>query len=774
MPALWPAVAAVSAAGLLIALANPPPDAGPVAFVGLVPLLWSLRRVRPKRGAVLGFVFGLVYWGVLMYWLLPFGLIAWLPLVVSQSAYTALFGFLTPLVWRDARPLPSALGAAALWTAIDWARGTWPVGGFTWGALGNTQHGNGFLLPLASITGVWGITFVVVLVNGLILGAILGGRPRWRYSTVLGGVALAVILAPALIPFGTAEGPRLEVAVVQGNVPVALAEDRLLQTEVVGENHIRLHRELADDPPDLAVWPENSLARDPAADPVLGAEVSDSIRSVGAPTLVGAIRHAPEDDVFNQVVLYSGEGEIAGRYTKNHLVPFGEYVPFPAVLGWTERYRRGNADLARGSDIRLFEVDGVKVGTPICFENIFPDLFRRFVARGAALVVVTTNDSSFLFSPASRQHVNMSRLRAVETGRWVVQAAISGHSAIIDPRGRVVARTGLFEQTILRATVPSSTIRTLYVRWGDWFPWACGIGALVAIGAIVLRRGRSAESPPAGERPAAAGGESASAEPAAPMPISGGADPRVLVILPTYNERATIGRVLAGVMAVGPNVDALVVDDASPDGTAGLVEALAEGQPRIRLTRREGKQGLASAYVLGFRKALEEGYDVIVEMDADLSHRPEDLAALLDSARAHDLTIGSRYVPGGGVTNWSKARLALSRAGNAYAKFALGFPVADATSGFRAFRRPALQTLVADGIHSEGYAFQIELAYRAWRGGFSVTEVPITFREREHGTSKISRRIVAEAILKVTRWGLQRILAGGTRARPSSGDSRHR
>jgi len=769
-----PALAAAGAAGLLIDLANPPPDAGPVAFVGLIPLLWSVRGARPSGGALTGFVFGLVYWGVLLYWLLPFGLIAWLPLVVTQSAYTALFGLLMALAWRDARPLRSAVAAAALWTAIDWARGTWPVGGFTWGALGNTQHGNGFLLPLASVTGVWGITFVVVLVNGLILGAILGGRPRWRYSTALGGVALAAVLAPALIPLPIADGPRLDVAVVQGNVPLSLADDRLLQTEVVGENHIRLHRSLAADPPDLAVWPENSLSRDPAADPPLGAEVADSIRSVGAPTLVGAIRRAPGDDVYNQVLLYSGEGSIAGRYTKNHLVPFGEYVPYPSVLGWTERYRRGNANLTRGKEIRLFDVDGVTVGTPICFENIFPDLFRQFVARGAAVMIVTTNDSSFLFSPASRQHVIMSRLRAVETGRWVVQAAISGQSAIVDPRGRVVARTGLFEQTILRATVPSSSARTLYVRWGDWFPWVCGAGVLLALGGTLLRRRRSTGTPPAGERPETTAAEKSSARKAAPMPISGGADPRVLVIMPTYNELATIGKVLAGVMAVGPNVDALVVDDSSPDGTSDVVQALAEEEPRIRLVRRPGKQGLASAYVLGFRRALEEGYDVIVEMDADLSHRPEDLPSLLESARTHDLTIGSRYVPGGGVTNWSKARLALSRAGNAYARFALGFPVADATSGFRAFRRPTLEALVADGIHSEGYAFQIELAYRAWRGGFSVTEVPITFREREHGTSKISRRIVAEAMLKVTRWGLQRILAGATQGRPSSGDSRDR
>jgi glycosyltransferase involved in cell wall biosynthesis len=208
-------------------------------------------------------------------------------------------------------------------------------------------------------------------------------------------------------------------------------------------------------------------------------------------------------------------------------------------------------------------------------------------------------------------------------------------------------------------------------------------------------------------------------------------------------------------MDVGGNVDALVVDDGSPDGTAEVVETLSRETDRVSLIRRSGKRGLASAYLEGFRRALGDGYDVVVEMDADLSHRPEDLPALLEAAAAHDLAIGSRYVAGGSVTNWSRARLALSRAGNAYARLALRLPVADATSGFRAYRTPVLRELLADGIRSEGYAFQIELAYRAWRAGYSVREVPITFREREHGSSKISRRIVAEAILKVTAWGLR-------------------
>jgi apolipoprotein N-acyltransferase len=754
------ALAAAVTAGLVLSAANPPIDAGPLAFVALIPLLWAVCGSRPVRGAALGFVFGLTYYGVLLYWLLPFGVIAWLPLVVSQAAYVALFGLLLPLLWRQGRWLSNALAGAALWTAVDWARGVWPIGGFTWGGLGYTQHGNGLILPIASVTGVFGVTFAVVVVNAVILGV----AQRWgrgaphRGRTLAGGalVTAAALLVPAVVPLPAPAGRPLDVAVVQGNVPRGLASDRLLQTQAVWRSHVALNRRLAADPPDLAVWPENALDDDPALDPVLGRAVAESIRSVGVPTVVGAI--SPVGDTgrfYNQALLYSAQGRVLDRYTKIHLVPFGEYVPFHAVLGWTEKYRRGNADLVAGTSPELFPVHGVQVATPICFENVFPDLFRRFVARGANLVVVITNDSSFLTSPASREHVIMSQLRAVETGRWIVQAAISGESAVVSPTGHVVSHTGLFTRTILRADVPTSTARTLYVRLGDWFPWACGLGVVIALAlAWRRRRTRTIMAPPAGERGERTAGR------AAPLPIHGGsgpleAGPRVLVVLPTYEERQTVGRVLSGLMAVGPNVHALVIDDGSPDGTAEAVAALAEVQPRIRLLRRPGKRGLASAYLVGFRQALEEGFDVVVEMDSDLSHRPEDLPRLLEGASRFDLTIGSRYVSGGAVTNWSRARLRISKAGNAYARAILGLPVRDATSGYRAYRHGLLKALVDHPLATEGYAFQIELAYRTWRLGYTIGEVPITFREREQGRSKFSRAIVVEALARVTQWGIR-------------------
>jgi dolichol-phosphate mannosyltransferase len=227
-----------------------------------------------------------------------------------------------------------------------------------------------------------------------------------------------------------------------------------------------------------------------------------------------------------------------------------------------------------------------------------------------------------------------------------------------------------------------------------------------------------------------------------------------LVILPTYDEAKTIRDVVAGVLGY-PGVEALVVDDSSPDGTAGIVRELMAGEPRLRLVERPVRAGLASAYGEGFRRALEEGYDLIVEMDSDLSHDPAELGALLDAARDRvDLVVGSRYVPGGSVTNWSRVRQALSKTGNTYARLMLGVPLKDATSGFRAYRRALLQDLVAEPFHADGYGFQVELVMRAWLRGWTIGEVPITFREREHGHSKLSRRIVFEALWLVTRWGV--------------------
>jgi dolichol-phosphate mannosyltransferase len=225
-----------------------------------------------------------------------------------------------------------------------------------------------------------------------------------------------------------------------------------------------------------------------------------------------------------------------------------------------------------------------------------------------------------------------------------------------------------------------------------------------------------------------------------------------LVVIPTYNEAGAVEKVVECALAADPRVDVLVVDDASPDGTAALVSRQAAAEPRLHLLERAAKEGLGVAYRAGFAWGLARDYDALVEMDADLSHPPERLPALLDRLASADLVIGSRYVPGGRTVNWSRLREAMSRGGNLYVRLALGIPVHDCTSGYRAYRRQVLEALPVATVQSNGYCFQIEMAHRSWQEGFRVAEEPITFTERSSGVSKMSKQIVAEALLRVTWW----------------------
>jgi dolichol-phosphate mannosyltransferase len=226
------------------------------------------------------------------------------------------------------------------------------------------------------------------------------------------------------------------------------------------------------------------------------------------------------------------------------------------------------------------------------------------------------------------------------------------------------------------------------------------------------------------------------------------------MVVPTYNEIENLADLVARVRRCTPDVDLLVVDDASPDGTGALADRLAADDQRVRVLHRPSKQGLGAAYAAAFRVALDAGYDLIGEMDADGSHQPEELPRLLAAVADADLVIGSRWVPGGSVVNWPWHRRLLSRAGNLYTRLLLGVRVRDATAGFRIFRRDALETIRLERVQSLGYVFQVELAYRALRAGLRVVEVPIQFVERVRGDSKMTPEVARESLVRITRWGL--------------------
>jgi dolichol-phosphate mannosyltransferase len=229
---------------------------------------------------------------------------------------------------------------------------------------------------------------------------------------------------------------------------------------------------------------------------------------------------------------------------------------------------------------------------------------------------------------------------------------------------------------------------------------------------------------------------------------------RTIVVLPTFNEAASLRSIVSRIRASVPAADVLIVDDNSPDGTGVIADEIVAEDAQVHVLHRLGKEGLGVAYLAGFAWALQSGYDVIVEMDADGSHQPSQLPDLLGALTDADLVIGSRWVEGGGTQNWSRAREVLSRGGNAYTRFMLNIPIHDATGGFRAFRADTLRSLDLHEVASQGYCFQVDLAWRAAQRGLRVKEVPITFVERETGESKMSRKIVAEALWRVTAWGV--------------------
>ncbi|HEV7791787.1 MAG TPA: polyprenol monophosphomannose synthase [Pseudonocardia sp.] len=240
----------------------------------------------------------------------------------------------------------------------------------------------------------------------------------------------------------------------------------------------------------------------------------------------------------------------------------------------------------------------------------------------------------------------------------------------------------------------------------------------------------------------------------------------LVVVIPTYNERDNLLQIVHRLHAAVPTAHALIVDDASPDGTGELADGLAAEDDRVQVLHRQAKDGLGAAYLAGFSWALARDYQVVVQMDADGSHPPEALPAMLEELAGADLVLGSRYVPGGTVVNWPKHRQLLSRGGNLYSRLALGVQIKDITAGYRVFRRHLLAELALGEVNSQGYCFQIDMAWRAVRAGFRVHEVPITFTERERGNSKMSGSIVREALWRVTRWGVTSRLGLGEEDQP--------
>lgn len=505
-------LAVAAGAGLAGWAAHPPVGAWPLILLVVPGVLTAVTLVTPPtaRGrrrwlpAVAGFVAGLVAFLPMLRWLvLPAGYVAWVLLAAVQAVW---YAAAAQLLGRWVRSPWIVLVAPLVWAGMEGWRNAVPLSGFGWGMLAVAHSEQSWLLPMARVVGAPGLNIATALLGALAfwVGRTLGSRGDMRTGIRATSPALAGLAGAALLPLAApgppmATGRSVNVLAVQGNDLTGFtggqaAEDRAIARRMLAETRGAV---ATGGKPDLTVWPESSIDRDPftptGAD--LRPVVREAARLVGGGLLTGMKVDGPrpQETFVNSLVLLRADGRPAGRYAKRVYVPFGEYVPARRLLEWIPALDQVPRDGVAVPHPQVIPTPVGDVAAVICFETLFPEVVASNVRTGdAGLVVAATNDASFGRSAESAQHIAQSRLRAVETGRWVIHAALSGQSALIDPSGVVRQRTGLFERATIRADVPVVTTNTLFVRLGGAVDTGVRWAALVLVlGQVVARRRRT-------------------------------------------------------------------------------------------------------------------------------------------------------------------------------------------------------------------------------------------------------------------------------------------
>ena len=495
--------------GILLSLAFPKADISLLAWVAFIPLLYSIDEKRPGRAFMEGFAAGLVFYLVSVRWVINtmynyggLGLAVSIILLVALSAYLALYFGVFTMLYSAARsefPSISVLLAPALWVSLELLR-NYALSGFPWNLVGYSQHANLPLIQISDITGVYGVSALVILINAAVTDMIFvmaGDRPV-ASRRLIAPFASLLILGMAvsyghwrLIKLPMSSG-SMKVSLVQGNIEQFHKWDPVFQQEVF-DTYKTLTAAAAESKPDLIIWPETATPfyfQDGLERPKL----EEAARSAGTWLMTGSpsIDSAGDGKVieYNSAYLISPSGQEAGRYDKTHLVPFGEYVPMKALLPFVSKMVTGIGDFGCGRSYTVFHTGKGAFGTAICFEVIFPDLVRKFALEGADFLASITNDAWFGDSAAPYQHFDMSVFRAVENRRTLVRAANTGITGIVLPSGRVARETEIFTRGSITDDIPLMNYMSFYTLHGDVFAYACAFVSSIFSCIVIIRRSR--------------------------------------------------------------------------------------------------------------------------------------------------------------------------------------------------------------------------------------------------------------------------------------------
>ncbi len=487
--------------GVLMALGFPRINLSVLAWVALVPLLVSLHDADWKQSLKLGLVAGGIYFGGVMNWfmvLVPFSTWLWvtlgyIALTLYLASYVVIFAVIVNFVSRHWKPASSiqhlaySVFAAAVWTAMEFLRGR-VITGMPWGGLAHTQWQNLPIIQISSLTGMYGVTFLIVLVNGAIACFLIDVR-RWRSSLKAAVIPFALLMISLIYGWialsGSSQGEKVKIALVPGNVKQMEKLMSWGSAEWILDKYVRITDRAAEEKPDIIVWPETSVPQYMFISGRMPKELKSLVQRSGAYFLTGTphTERNPERQTYNSVFLLSPTGEEIDRYYKIHLVPIGEYFPLKSILPKRiQKLVTGVSDWDRGEEYTIFSVPPAKFGVAICFESIFPELFRKFVSQGVNLMGIITNDAWFDGTCAPEQHYSMAHFRAVENRVAVFRCANYGISCIIDPWGRVNRKiepdTG---EEYLVDEVCLHTGGTFYTRNGDYLPWSCVVMTLFLV-----------------------------------------------------------------------------------------------------------------------------------------------------------------------------------------------------------------------------------------------------------------------------------------------------